>query len=213
MPHSNEHSVSTVPVQVKLEITKTHLVSTTNSDVMNTLKSIKHTQNRDTSPSPVKGHLNKGVILTVDNLFQPPASESVPISTRREVFMKSTIKANYMPQTHLAGKSTISSNTNVAKPGPASSKSGRQNTLTHFSSSVSKCDQPKRIRKNSKNLQLRVTRDLVKQQLIETSDSCQSSPETPPMVKLQRIAVESHPSRPTVADLLSKFETGNVSKK
>ena len=126
--------------------------------------------------------------------------------------MKSTIKAKYMPQTHIAAKSIISSNTNLAKLGPTSSKSGSQNTLTHFSSSISKSDQPKRIRKNSKNLQLRVPRDPVKQKLIETSESCQSSPETPPVVKLQKSPVDSYASRPTVAELSSKFEAGSVSK-
>jgi hypothetical protein len=205
MPRSNECNVSTVPPQVKLEITKTDLISTTNSDVMNTLKSIKNTQNTDNSPNSHKERLNKGVILTV-------APESVPISVRREMFMKSTVKASCMPQIHIPATCIISSNTNIAEPSPSTSKSGSQNTLTHFSSSPSKSVQPKKIRKNSKNLQLRVTRDPVKQQLIETSDSCQSSPETPPVVKLQKSqAVISH-SRPTVAELSSKFETGNVSK-
>lgn len=212
MPHSNECNVSTVPSQVKLEITKTDLISTTNSDVMNTLKSIKNTQNRDNSPSSRKEHLNKEVILTVDNLLQPPASESVPVSIRREMCMKSTVKANCMPQIHIPATSIISSNPNIVEPRPSTSKSGSQNTLTHFSSSTSKSDQPRKIRKNSKNLQLRVTRDPVKQKLIETSDSCQSSPETPPTVKLQKSQAESYPSRPTVAELSSKFEMGNVSK-
>ena len=212
MPRSNECNVSTVPPQVKLEITKTDLISTTNSDVMNTLKSIKNTQNTDNSPSSRKEHLNKGVTLTVDNLLQPPASKSVPISIRREVFMKSTIKANCMPQIHIPATSIVSSNTTIAEPSPSTSKSGSQNARTHFSSSTSKSVQPKKIRKNSKNLQLRVTLDPVKQQLIETSDSCQSSPETPPMMKLQKSQVESYPSRPTVAELSSKFEKGNVSK-
>lgn len=212
MPRSSEVNVSTVPVQVKLEITKANLISTTNSDVMNTLKSIKNTQNADTATSPSKEHLNKGVILTVHSLLQPSASESVPVSKRKDMFMKSSSKANCMPQTHTPAKSVISSNTSLANPGPTSCKSGSQNALTHFSSSISKSDQPKKIRKNSKNLQLRVTRDPVKQQLIETSDSCQSSPETPPIVKLQKSSVEICPSRPTVAELSSKFETGNVSK-
>jgi hypothetical protein len=212
MPHSNECNVSTVPPQVKVEITKTDLISTTNSDVMNTLKSIKNTQNTDNSPGSCKAHLNKGVILTVDNFLQPPASENVPISVRREMFMKSTIKANCLPQIHIPATSIISSNTNIAEPTPSTSKSGSQNTLTHFSSSTSKSDQPKKIRKNSKNLHLRVTRDPVMQKLIETSDSCQSSPETPPIVKLQKSQAESCPSRPTVAELSSKFERGNVSK-
>jgi len=212
MPRSNECNVSTVLPQVKLEITKTDLISTTNSDVMNTLKSIKSTQNTDNSPGSHKAHLNKGVVLTVDNVLQPPASESVPISVRREMFMKSTIKASCLPQIHIPATSIISSNTNIAEPSPSTSKSGSQNTLTHFSSSTSKSDQPKKIRKNSKNLHLRVARDPVKQQLIETSDSCQSSPETPPVVKLQKNQAESCPSRPTVAELSSKFERGNVSK-
>jgi hypothetical protein len=212
MPHSNECNVSTVPSQVKLEITKTDLISTTNSDVMNTLKSINNTQNRDNSPSSHTEHLNKEVILTVDNLLQPPTSESVPISIRREMFMKNTIKANCMPQIHIPATSIISSNTNIIEPSPSTSKSGSQNTLTHFSSSTSKSEQQKKLRKNSKNLQLRVTRDPVKQKLIETSDSCQSSPETPPIVKLQKSQAESYSSRPTVAELSSKFETGNVSK-
>ena len=230
MPYSNECNVATVPPQIKLEITKTDLISTTNSDVMNALKSIKSAQSTDNSPSSRKEHLSKGVILTdnfpsshkehlnkgvtltVDNLLQPPASESVPISIRREMFMKSTIKANCMLQMHMPATSIISSNTNIAEPSPSTSKSGSQNTLTHFSSSTSKSVQPKKIRKNSKNLQLRVARDPVKQQLIETSDSCQSSPETPPLVKLQNSQAESYPSRPTVAELSSKFETGNVSK-
>jgi hypothetical protein len=212
MPHSKECNVSTVPPQVKLEITKTDLISTTNSDVMNTLKSIKNTQNTDNSPSSHKEHLNKGVTLTVDSLLQPPGSESVPVSVRREMFMKSTIKANCMPQIHIPATSIISSNTNIAEPSPSTSKSGSQNTLKNFSSSTSKPVQPKKIRKNSKNLQLRVTRDPVKLQLIETSDSCQSSPETPPIMKLQKSQAERCPSRPTVAELSSKFETGNVSK-
>jgi len=212
MPHSNERNVSTVPPKVKLEITKTDLISTTNSDVMNTLKSIKNTQNTDNSPISRKEHLNKRVILTADNLLQPPASESVPVSIRREMFMKSTIKANCMPQINIPATRIISSNTNIAEPSPSSSKSGSQNALTHFSSSTSKSVQPKKIRKNSKNLQLRVTHDPVKRQLIETSDSCQSSPESPPIVKLQKSQAESYPSRPTVAELSSKFETGNMSK-
>jgi hypothetical protein len=212
MPHSNECNVSTVPPQVKLEITKTDLISTTNSDVMNTLKSIKNTQNTDNSPSFHKEHINKGVTLTVDNLLQPTASENVPVSIRREMFMKSTIKVNCIPQIHIPATSIISSNTNIAEPSPSTSKSGSQNTLTHFSSSTSKSVQPKKIRKNLKHLQLRVARKPVKQHLIETSDSCQSSPETPPVVKLQKSQAESYPSRPTVAELSSKFETGNVSK-
>jgi hypothetical protein len=210
MPCSSEHNVSTVPRQVKLEITKTGLVSTTNLDVMNTLKPLNNSRNTDITTSARNEHLNKSVILSVDNLLQPPASESVPVSIRREMFMKS--KANFMPETQIPATIIISSNANLAKPGPTSSKSGSQNTLTHFSSSASKSDQPKNLRKNSKKLQLRVTLDPVKQKLTETSDSCQSSPETPPLVKLQKSQAESYPSRPTVAELSSKFESGNVSK-
>jgi hypothetical protein len=245
MPHSSEHNVSTVPCQVKLEITKTGLVSTTNLDVMNTLKSVNSTQSTDSSTGARKEHLNKSIVLSVNHLLRPPAAESVPASVRREMFMKSTVKANYVPQTQTPStinissnsssasesvpasvrremfmKSTvkancvpqtqtpstinISNNSSSAKPGPASSKSGSQNT--HFSSSN---DQPKNIRKNSKKLQLRMMPDPVKQKLIGTPDSCQSSPETPPLVKLQK---NQDPSRPTVAQLSSKFETGNMSK-
>jgi hypothetical protein len=207
MPPSSERNVPTVPRQVKLEITNTGLVSTTNLDVMNTLKSVNKAQSTDSSTGARKEDFNKSVVLSVNNLLQPPASESVPASVRRKMFTNSTVKANCVPQTQIPATIIISSNTSLAKPGPTYSKPGNQNT--HFSSSN---DQPKNIRKNSKKLQLIMTLDPVKQKLIDTSDSCQSSPETPPLVKLQKNQAESYPSRPTVAQLSSKFEAGNVSK-
>jgi hypothetical protein len=205
MSHSSDANTSLAAVQVKLEITKTGLISTTNSDVMNTLRSEKNAQNPgfynqnvDISTSFSRGHQkNEGIILTVASLLEPSAPESAPVSKRKEMFMKSNInKANNMPQTHIPAKRNISSNINMAKP----------------DSSISKSDQPKKIRKNSKSLQLKVKHDPVKQKLVEMSDSCPSTPETPPVLKFQNNLIGSSLSRPTVAELSSKFETGSVPK-
>jgi hypothetical protein len=117
-----------------------------------------------------------------------------------------------MPQTHIPAKSNISSNINIEKPGPSSSILGKHDPPTSSSNSILKSDQPRKIRKNSKKLQLKVKHDPVKQKLIEMSGSCPSTPETPPLVKFQNNLITVSPSRPTVAELSSKFEAGSVSK-
>jgi hypothetical protein len=211
--HSSHVNASPAAVRVKLEITKTGLISTTNADVMNTLQSEKNAQNPgfykrnvNTSISSNRGHQqNKEIILAVASLLEPSASESLPVSKRKEMFMKSSTKeADSMPQTRILAKKNISSNINVVKP-------GSQNLPSSTLNSISKSDPPKRTRKNSKSLQLKVKHDPVKQKLVETSDSCPSTPETPPVMKLQRNSVVSS-SRPTVAELSSKFETGSIPK-
>jgi hypothetical protein len=214
MSHSTDVNASSVAIRDKLEITKTGLISTTNLDVMNTLQSEKNAQNfgfcnknADISTSCSRGHQkNKGIILAVANLLEPSAPESIPVSKRKEVFMKSSInKANSVPQTHIPTKRKVSSNINMAK-------SGIQNLPTPTSSSISKSDQPKKIRKSSKSLQLKVKHDPIKQKLVEMSDSCPSTPETPPLLKFQNNPIGSSLSRPTVAELSSKFEAGYVPK-
>jgi hypothetical protein len=203
-------------VQIKLEITKTGLVSTTNSDVINTLHQENNAQNTSISTGFSRGsQKNTGVTLTVQNLLQPSSSSSgiVPIYKRKEMLMKSNTnsKPSNMQQTHIPDKSNISSNIKMEKPGPSSSILGKHNAPTSSSKSIIKSDQPKKIRKNSKNLQVKVKRDPIKQKLIEMPDSCPSTPETPPTSKFQNNPITSLPSRPTVAELSSKFEKGSVS--
>ncbi|PNF29072.1 hypothetical protein B7P43_G12631 [Cryptotermes secundus] len=216
MLHSSNVNASKEAVEINLEITKTGLISTTNSYVMNTLQPENDTQNTSISSGFSRGQQkNKGVILIVENLLQPSSSSSgnVPIYKRKEMFMKSnTNKSSNIPQTHIPAKSNISSNINIEKPGPSSSILAKHDPPTSSSNSVLKSDQPRKIRKNSKNLQLKVKHDPIKQKLIKMSDSCPSTPETPPLVKYQNNPITSSPSRPTVAELSSKFEAGSVSK-
>jgi hypothetical protein len=217
LPHhgtlrSSNVNASKEAVQIKLEITKTGLVSTTNSDVMNTLCQENNTQKTSISTGFSRGNQkNTGVILTVENQLQPSSSSSssgiVPIYKKKEMLMKSnTNKSSNMQQTHIPHKSNISSNINMEKPGSSSSMLGKHDPPTS-----SKSDQPRKIRKNSKNLQVKVKRDPIKQKLIEMSDSCPSTPETPPSLKFQNNPITNLPSRPTVAELSSKFEKGSMS--
>jgi hypothetical protein len=200
-------------VQIKLEITKTDLVSTTNSDIMNTLRQEYNAQNTSISTGCSKGHQkNTGVILTVENLLQSSSSSGkMPIYKRKDTLIKSnTNKSSNMQQTHIPDKSNISSNLNMEKPGPSRGILGKRDPPTSSSNSVLNSDQPRKIRKNSKNLQFKVKRDPIKQKFSEMSDSSPSTLETPPSVKFENNPITSSPSRPTVAELLSKFEKGNV---
>jgi hypothetical protein len=213
MPHSSDDVASPAAVRVKLEITKTGLISTTNSHIMNTLQKERIAQNANTFTSLNRGHQeNKGVVLTVDNLLEPSAFEDVPISKRIEMFMNSNInKATSITQTHIPAKSNISSNITMSKP-ESGSISGSRNPPVSFISSISKSDQPKKIRKNSRSLQVKVKHNPIKHKLVTMSDSCPSTPETQPTVKFQNSPIESCPSRPTFAELSSKFEIGRASK-
>lgn len=213
LPRGMSHA-SPAAVRVKLEITKTGLISTTNSDVMNTLQSEKndqnpgfYNQNVDIFTSSSRGHQrDKEIVLTVANLLEPSAPECIPVSKRKEMFMINNInKAKNIPQTQIPAKINISSSTNIAKP-------GSQNLPSYANSSISKSDQPKKIRKNSKSLHVKVKNEPIKQKLLEMSDSCPSTPETPPVLKFQNNPIGSSLSRPTVAELSSKFETGCVPK-
>jgi hypothetical protein len=194
LPHhgtlrSGDVNASKEAVRIKLEITKTGLVSTTNPDVMKTLCQENNAQNTSISTGFSRGNQkNTEVILTAENLLQPSSSSSsgiVPIYKKKEMLTKSnTNKSSNMQQTHIPDKSNISSNINMDKPGPSSSMLGKHDPPTSSSKSTLKSDQPKKIRKNSKNLHVKVKHDPIKQKLIEVSDSCPSTPETPPSFEI-----------------------------